>query len=63
LIDTSWSGVLEPASPSALRRLMWRYPVLTLGVVARIHGHALVLWMKKVPFWPKPEPPRDFVTR
>jgi hypothetical protein len=63
LIDTSWSGVLEPATGEALRRVMWRYPLLTLGVVARIHWHALLLWSKKVPFWRKPEPPRDFVTR
>jgi DUF1365 family protein len=63
LIDTSWSGVLEPATAAALRRVMWRFPLLTLGVVARIHWHALLLWLKKVPFWRKPEPPRDFVTR
>jgi DUF1365 family protein len=63
LIDTSWSGVLEPATAAALRRVMWRFPLLTFGVVARIHLHALLLWLKKVPFWRKPEPPRDFVTR
>lgn len=63
LIDTSWSGVLEPATAAALRRVMWRFPLLTFGVVARIHWHALLLWMKKVPFWRKPELPRDFVTR
>lgn len=63
LIDTSWSGVLEPATAAALRRVMWRFPLLTLAVVARIHGHALLLWLKKVPFWRKPEPPRTFVTR
>ena len=63
LIDTSWSGVLEPATAAALRRVVWRFPLLTLAVVARIHWHALLLWLKKVPFWRKPEPPRDFVTR
>ena len=63
LIDTSWSGVLEPATAAALRRVMWRFPLLTFGVVARIHWHALLLWLKKVPFWRKPELPRDFVTR
>jgi uncharacterized protein len=63
LIDTSWSGALEPATAVALRRVMWRFPLLTFGVVARIHWHALLLWLKKVPFWRKPEPPRDFVTR
>jgi uncharacterized protein len=63
LIETSWSGVLEPATAAALRRVMWRFPLLTLGVVARIHWHALLLWLKKVPFWRKPQPPRDFVSR
>ena len=63
LIDTSWSGVLEPATSAALRRVMWRFPLLTLGVVARIHWHALLLWLKKVPFWRKPAPPSLFVTR
>jgi len=63
LIETSWSGTLAPATAAALRRVAWRYPLLTLGVVARIHWHALLLWFKKVPFWHKPEPPQDFVTR
>lgn len=63
LIDTSWSGALEPATASALRRVLWRFPLLTLGVVARIHWHAWLLWLKKVPFWRKPEPPHEFVTR
>jgi uncharacterized protein len=63
LIDTSWSGQLEPATAAALRRVMWRFPLLTLGVVLRIHWHALLLWRKKVPFWRKPAPPAQFVTR
>jgi DUF1365 family protein len=36
---------------------------LTVGVVLRIHWHALLLWRKKVPFWRKPAPPAQFVTR
>jgi DUF1365 family protein len=63
LIDTSWSGSLQPATSAALRQVMWRFPLLTLGVVARIHWHALLLWLKKVPFWRKPAPPSLFVTR
>jgi DUF1365 family protein len=63
LIQTSWSGTLEPASRNALRRVMWRFPLLTLGVVFRIHWHALRLWLKKVPFWRKPQAPHQFVTR
>jgi DUF1365 family protein len=63
LIETSWSGALEPATATALRRVAWRYPLLTVGVVLRIHWHALLLWRKKVPFWRKPAPPAQFVTR
>ncbi len=63
LIETSWSGALEPATAAALRRVVWRFPLLTLGVVARIHWHALLLWLKKVPFWRKPAPPVEFVSR
>jgi DUF1365 family protein len=63
LLETSWSGTLEPATAAALRRVAWRFPLLTLGVVARIHWQALLLWLKKVPFWHKPAPPHDFVTR
>jgi DUF1365 family protein len=36
--------------------------VMTLGVVARIHWHALQLWLKRVPFFSKPAPPDQFAT-
>lgn len=54
LIDTSWSGQLEPATAAALRRVLWRFPWLSVGVLARIHWQAVQLWLKKVPFWRKP---------
>ena len=63
LIETSLSGALEPVTPASLRRALVRYPALTLGVVARIHWQALRLWLKKVPFWRKPVPPAELVTR
>jgi len=63
LIETSLSGALEPVTPASLRRALLRYPALTLGVVARIHWQALRLWLKQVPFWRKPVPPTDLVTR
>jgi len=50
-------------TPASLRRALLRYPALTLGVVARIHWQALRLWLKQVPFWRKPVPPTDLVTR
>lgn len=63
LLQTSVSGVLEPATRQTLRKAMWRYPVMTLGVIARIHWQALKLWCKRVPFVSKPLPPQGFVTR
>ena len=63
LLQTSVSGTLEPISRAALRRALWRYPAMTLAVVAHIHLQALRLWFKKVPFFGKPKPPDAFVSR
>jgi DUF1365 family protein len=63
LIETSWSGTLQPATRAALRQAFWQYPLMTWGVVLRIHWQAFLLWRKKVPFWRKPAPPEHFVTR
>jgi uncharacterized protein len=63
LIETSVSGRLEPVSAASLRRAFWHYPAMTLGVMARIHWQALKLWRKRVPFFTKPQPPEEFVTR
>ncbi len=49
LLLTSVSGALEPLTPSAQRRALWRMPWLTLGVVARIHWQAFRLWWAGVP--------------
>ncbi len=39
---------------SRLRRVIWRYPLASLRVLALIYGHALVLWLKRVPVYAKP---------
>ena len=36
---------------------------MTLAIVARIHWHALRLWLKRVRFHRKPEAPASTVTR
>ena len=63
LLETSVSGTLEPLTAAALRKALWGYPAMTLGVVARIHWQAFKLWCKRVPFIRKPKPPELFVTR
>ena len=63
LLQTSVSGTLEPVTTASLRRAVWHYPAMTLGVIARIHWQALRLWLKRVRFVRKPQPPELFVTR
>jgi DUF1365 family protein len=57
LLQTSVSGKLEPLSAQSIRKAMFSYGAMTLGVIARIHWQALKLWFKRVPFFSKPSPP------
>jgi DUF1365 family protein len=63
LLQTSVSGTLEPITRTSLRRALWRYPAMTLGVVIHIHLQALRLWRSGVPFFSKPQPPASLVSR
>jgi DUF1365 family protein len=63
LIETSVSGQIQPITHLALRQALWGYPLMTMMVMARIHWQALKLWLKCVPFFTKPTPPQNFVTR
>jgi uncharacterized protein len=63
LIQTSVSGVLRPVTPASLRAAFFGMPLMTLGVIARIHWQAVRLWLKQVPFVRKPRAPQSFVTR
>ena len=63
LIQTSVSGNLVPLDAHSMRRALWRYPAMTLGVVLRIHWQAIRLFVKRTPFFTKPPPPTVLTTR
>ena len=63
LLETSVSGRLEPLTPASARRAFFGMPLMTLGVIGRIHWQALQLALKRVPFFTKPAPPQAFITR
>lgn len=63
LLQTSVSGRLEPLTSSRVRAAFFGMPLMTLGVIGRIHWQALKLWSKRVPFFSKPAAPDVFVTR
>lgn len=63
LLHTALSGQARPLASGPLLRAFFGYPLLTLGVVLRIHWQALRLWLKGLHFYTKPEPPPEETTR
>lgn len=63
LIVTAIDGVARPIGAATLAKAILGYPLMTAGVVARIHLQALQLWIKRVPWFSKPEPPLQETTR
>ena len=62
VLQTSLSGQLAPLTRASVRRAFWGWPLMTVGVVARIHWQALRVWVKGVPLRTKPAPPTELVT-
>jgi DUF1365 family protein len=63
LLHTSVSGTLQLLTAASARAAFFGMPLMTLGVLARIHWQALRLWCKRVPFMRKPPAPDAFTSR
>lgn len=63
LITTTIFGKPQPLTSRSAVSAFFRYPLMTFGVVVRIHWQALRLWLKRVPFISKPLPPSVETTR
>ena len=63
LLLTSIHGTAFPVTDIRVARAFFCYPLMTFGVVARIHWQALRLWIKRVPFFRKPAPPTKELSR
>lgn len=56
---TTLIGESRDLSDASLCACVFKYPLLTAQVIARIHWHALLLWMKRVPWFAKAARARD----
>lgn len=63
LLLTSVSGVLQPLNDASAAKAFLGHPLMTLGVIFRIHWQALKLFAKRVPFFSKPQPPAKALSR
>jgi len=62
MLATSVGGPLGPLGDGAILRRFLLNPLMTLGVVARIHWQALKLWQKRAKLHRKPDPPQRYIT-
>jgi DUF1365 family protein len=62
LLATAVGGRFAPLGAASVRRALTGYPLMTLGVIARIHWQAAKLWWRGVRFHRKPAPPETNTT-
>jgi len=61
-LATRIGGRLEPLDAAGVRRWLIGFPLLTIGIVWRIHWQALRLWLKGATFFRKPPAPSERTT-
>ena len=60
---TNISGSSRPLTDAHIVWALLRYPLMTFMVITRIHWQALKLWIKRVPFYRKPAPPIEELSK
>ncbi|WP_026224645.1 DUF1365 domain-containing protein [Methyloversatilis thermotolerans] len=60
---TRLSGRARPLTRRSAVAALLAHPLMTLAVIARIHVQAFHLWRARVPFFRKPHPPLQDLTR
>ena len=63
LLLTSVCGDLQTLNDWRAANAFLRHPLMSFGVIARIHWQALRLFLKRVPFFSKPIPPESPLSR
>ena len=63
LLQTSVNGASQMLTDGQALRAFFGYPLMTFGVIVKIHWQALRLWIKRVPFHRKPAPPTRELSR
>ena len=63
VLATALEGVPQTLDAAAARRALLRQPLLTFGIVWRIHWQAARLWWKRAVFHSRPQAPLQETTR
>lgn len=63
LLRTAIAGMAHVLTDRAAIKALLTYPLMTLAVVVQIHWQAARLWFKGVPFFRKPSPPQNELSR
>ena len=63
VLATALVGVPQPLDAAAVLRAVLTQPLLTFGVVWRIHWQAARLWWKRAVFHSRPQPPLQETSR
>lgn len=62
VLTTRLAGRPQALTDAKLAGALMRFPFQAFAVMVRIHWHALWLWIKRIPFHHKPEPPLEHTT-